>query len=470
MSKIGRNDPCPCGSGKKYKKCCQVSVDADDFEYRRQRRVEAALMPRLLDFAIERYGPESFQEAWDTFNDIDEDDEGVPVAEPGSPIDHLFMSWFLFNCEFEDTSNSDPSDRTIAESFWLEHESELTEEEIAFLDAAVEAPFSLYEVLNVRRGVGMQLCDLFTREQAYVTEHTATLNVEQGMIIYGALMDIRGVRSPLALGPVPLLPTSKRIVVELREEMLKALGQLTSLDVLDCDKEIRALYFGLLVDQLTPPALVNTDREPLLPQKVYFDLKSVNDAFERLHDLAGEGKRDRLLEEATMDEDRIVSVEVPWMSGPERNVVLGMLRLGEGRLVAEVNSEERAERVREIIEDRLAELVTYKTTLIEPMNLDFSEEQDFGKGFSDEDSPFLGPNDPAVKAILADFTKKHWEEWLDIPVPALNDVTPREASLTEAGRDLLESLLAEFEIRNKLEPNNVTRPDVAALRRELRMD
>lgn len=22
-NKIGRNDPCPCGSGKKYKKCCE---------------------------------------------------------------------------------------------------------------------------------------------------------------------------------------------------------------------------------------------------------------------------------------------------------------------------------------------------------------------------------------------------------------------------------------------------------------
>lgn len=22
MKKIGRNDPCPCGSGKKYKYCC----------------------------------------------------------------------------------------------------------------------------------------------------------------------------------------------------------------------------------------------------------------------------------------------------------------------------------------------------------------------------------------------------------------------------------------------------------------
>jgi preprotein translocase subunit SecA len=25
-SKVGRNDPCPCGSGKKYKKCCGVSA------------------------------------------------------------------------------------------------------------------------------------------------------------------------------------------------------------------------------------------------------------------------------------------------------------------------------------------------------------------------------------------------------------------------------------------------------------
>ena len=28
--KVGRNDPCPCGSGKKYKQCCgrQVQLDA----------------------------------------------------------------------------------------------------------------------------------------------------------------------------------------------------------------------------------------------------------------------------------------------------------------------------------------------------------------------------------------------------------------------------------------------------------
>lgn len=29
LSKVGRNDPCPCGSGKKYKKCHGLFHDWD---------------------------------------------------------------------------------------------------------------------------------------------------------------------------------------------------------------------------------------------------------------------------------------------------------------------------------------------------------------------------------------------------------------------------------------------------------
>ena len=28
MEKPGRNDPCPCGSGKKFKKCCEMKTGA----------------------------------------------------------------------------------------------------------------------------------------------------------------------------------------------------------------------------------------------------------------------------------------------------------------------------------------------------------------------------------------------------------------------------------------------------------
>jgi uncharacterized protein YecA (UPF0149 family) len=28
--KVGRNDPCPCGSGKKFKKCCGAGAPGSD--------------------------------------------------------------------------------------------------------------------------------------------------------------------------------------------------------------------------------------------------------------------------------------------------------------------------------------------------------------------------------------------------------------------------------------------------------
>src|SRR6056297_42933 len=46
MSHIGRNEPCPCGSGKKYKKCC---LDKDQIEQRAQREVQKMLPMESAD-------------------------------------------------------------------------------------------------------------------------------------------------------------------------------------------------------------------------------------------------------------------------------------------------------------------------------------------------------------------------------------------------------------------------------------
>ncbi len=35
MAKIGRNAPCPCGSGKKYKKCCLLLKESEALEQRK---------------------------------------------------------------------------------------------------------------------------------------------------------------------------------------------------------------------------------------------------------------------------------------------------------------------------------------------------------------------------------------------------------------------------------------------------
>jgi hypothetical protein len=42
MSKIGRNERCPCGSGQKYKKCCEAKEDAAAAERARGHAAAAA--------------------------------------------------------------------------------------------------------------------------------------------------------------------------------------------------------------------------------------------------------------------------------------------------------------------------------------------------------------------------------------------------------------------------------------------
>ncbi|MDO8310678.1 MAG: tetratricopeptide repeat protein, partial [Sideroxyarcus sp.] len=51
MKKIGRNDPCPCGSGKKFKHCCQPK----DHVRTANARVNKAFIPGALQQAIENH-------------------------------------------------------------------------------------------------------------------------------------------------------------------------------------------------------------------------------------------------------------------------------------------------------------------------------------------------------------------------------------------------------------------------------
>lgn len=50
MTKTGRNDPCPCGSGKKYKRCCQEKDEAERSASRAaaQAAQQAALQAQQL--------------------------------------------------------------------------------------------------------------------------------------------------------------------------------------------------------------------------------------------------------------------------------------------------------------------------------------------------------------------------------------------------------------------------------------
>ena len=93
--KPGRNDPCPCGSGRKYKHCCLNAGSAPaaapaDLSWRRLRALLDGFATEMLRFTAEAYGPLALHEAWDEFTGYDDLE-----LDPNTPLMQLFMPWFF---------------------------------------------------------------------------------------------------------------------------------------------------------------------------------------------------------------------------------------------------------------------------------------------------------------------------------------------------------------------------------------
>ena len=74
MPKVGRNDPCPCGSGKKYKNCCMRQDRARASRELGLGREDAFLLNELYAYAwqprFERDLSEAFALYWGGVYDL----------------------------------------------------------------------------------------------------------------------------------------------------------------------------------------------------------------------------------------------------------------------------------------------------------------------------------------------------------------------------------------------------------------
>lgn len=436
------------------------------------------MIPELLRYALDTLGPEVFEDAWREFYDY----EAPCSYDPELPMNMVFMPWFLFTRSYENNLHDslDFPLMTIAISFFREHT--LSENELKFILSATKAQYSLCEVLEVTPGVGMTLFDLLLRVKHEVTERSGSQILKKGEILYCAVAELDGIASNIGTGPYALRPIAKRDVLELRKWMVDESGapELTSDHLVEFDADIRSFYLDMVTAMFRPPQLVNTDKDPLLPQKIYFDIQSADSAFDALKDLAKGVSEDQLRSHATVTDGLIVKAEIPWFGGTREArkrmggpVLLGTIEIEEGRLIINVNSTRRAKKIRGLVEKRLGKEAVYKTTLIEPIESEVERMwAAAASGSSAEDrTGVIPPADlPAeVRLKLEETARQHWATWFDVPVPALNNMTPREAAKAEEGRELLESLLLDYERHNDDPDENFMRPDIAELRRKLGM-
>jgi hypothetical protein len=465
--KTGRNDPCPCGSGKKYKSCClsaaaQSVESPSELTWRRVRRAldEFEMAATLLGFVNETYGPATVPEAWEEF--LVWPDGDLPHLTQDSPHIGLFMSW-LFHAWAPDPHQTlvyeeALHDRVPTQAFLELHRKRLDPLIRRYLEACLGTPFSFHEILRCEPGQGFTAQDVFTGQEWEVRERGASQTLQPHDIIFGQLVPIDGIVMLESCSPFGLTPACKLPILDMRDVIRKRARRIKTNHLRDYDIELRQLYLSLTNRFLQPslPELQNTDGEPLAPQRVLFEIDSPEGAFEALKHLARwESKADLA---SAIERDRAGNMrraEIPWLKKRNarqkspKNTVLGFIRIEGKHLTCEVNSVKRARKVRTLIESALGEHARYRATEIQSIERLLGEAQSGASNASpvaDEDAALMAR--PEVQEHLKAMFAAHYEDWEKEKLPALGNQTPLEAVQTPGGRERVEALLVEIERRS----------------------
>ena len=247
--KAGRNEPCPCGSGKKYKKCCLQAVDPREADYRRITGAYDALVARLLPFSDKNLGQDLMDQAFDAFLLWDQ----ALIAAPFEGFSQLFVPWALFAWELTEQEHAKsksppllPPGTTIAECYAEKKGQKLEPLERAIIRAAVRAPLSFHEILDSRPGQGFTCRDLCTEQIREVWERSASEHLQPGDIFFCSITRVDSVDMLLGTSPMKHGQADKPQILALRQELAGGDAPLTPERLHAADQRLRALYYSLM--------------------------------------------------------------------------------------------------------------------------------------------------------------------------------------------------------------------------------
>jgi hypothetical protein len=452
MPKVGRNDFCPCNSGKKYKHChgqASAAVPAKSERAMALHDLDQRIVMQTMEFAQRKYGPRFLDELLESV--------GLELNQTNAPflLPSAAHSWLTTDGTLIDGFLGSPAGRR------------LTARDQAWIQAQKQSWFSIWEVKAVTRGQGLTARDLFTGEERTVIERAATdcMALHDGFL--GRVVDFEGLSLlcgvyPRLLPPRPLsmLLTSIRKISRLPKKNVTIERLRAAMSFEDwCNA------WGGMVDEYYReasklPELHNTDGDPILLTKDHFnfDASHRSDIETKLRELSD-------YQDDDLPKQQLFTFLRPGnaMHKSWETTVIGRALLRERELVLETNSIRRADELRASVEAALGGLVRRRVRQHEDPA---AMMRNLPKGSGTPRSEKREPPPPEALEALRQMKRNHYRDWLDTAIPALSDMTPREAAKKARSRFDLILLLKEMENRESRLPE-AERFDISTLREEL---
>lgn len=426
---VGRNDPCPCGSGKKYKRCHMgaaaeaPSGPGQTWHERDHRLIEtlvAFTKRRFSAAAMKRMGPETFGAREPQIGLVG------PLASYEWPVEG----------------------RPVVAHFLDEQGASLDAADRQWLEAQTSSRLGVWEVLRVDPGEGLEVLNLLTSERKYVREKKGSLTLAPRDVMLARVVDAPDMSLLGGSHLSPLPPREADAVVRgVKAEALEP-GWPTTLRLLELWDEAvsqRALELA------SPTRVRNTDGHDAAMLEDEFALKrgSLASALSRITALEGA--------ELSGEDARGAHVTFTRTGNSKydawKNTVLGSVRLTKTKLIISTNSRERADALRERVMGALQEIATHRGRTEQPL------------------PTMRGGRDLMIdsQSVASTSTVEVYRGWLDTEIPMLDGRTPRAAISDPAAVPTIHLMLKEMENMAARSPNPEGY-DFKQFRRELGLD
>lgn len=204
LMSVGRNELCPCGSGKKYKKCCGVVTPITELRSRHEQKLQkayASWVERLNHFVGSHVTSDAIAEARSLFAaEIGLSEESVTRPEWAAH----FYNWFVLDVKRDGD--------TLLEMYLKQHGRRMEHD---LRRSFLQLHLDVYEIVEEDRDV-LTVQQPITQEKRYLLRSN-NLKVQVGQLIVGRLLNL-GLRDMLFSGSIVLQPHIKAPLLDwLRE-------------------------------------------------------------------------------------------------------------------------------------------------------------------------------------------------------------------------------------------------------------
>jgi hypothetical protein len=435
---VGRNDHCPCGSGKKYKKCC---LDKD--------RSRAGVSPEShLRSAIN-----AFIEEVDPRHELK---EAALMDWFGSRPDSMDKQDLVDLMDYFIHDRPLPGETVpLLETFYERKWEALPEDELRILKDWLGNRRAFVEVMQVRPGEGLAVKDLFTGADYDLKD----ISLSRAMAVW----DLLWIRLLPQKGLWLVTGSGVGIPRRLKEDLLKGMKELfrefagenpgKSLDDLmrTEPENVRHWIREVLFDRPDPTILTGTGEllTPIDAELELTDPEAFSTAIRKMKDFdpvegpeeegrgfkwMRRGPSARMFPVERMVEGR--KFKSFTIGAHDGEIVLGTLGVNGSRVKLSCFSQERMDRLISLIERRLpgqTRFVGSKRTPLAAIS---------PKG----DAPAQERLPPEIeREFMGKYYEDYYTRWLDMEIPALEGMTPRKAVKSRKMKPALIELLKDFE-------------------------